>query len=206
MARVPPLHPTKFAVSAPKNLRLPRNLKAETTTSCRTSRKASPGVSIDRSFTVTIPLHSPCSRLLPETGASISTSIKQITPQITPRTMPGLRSPFASSNFKFFNKNRSGERLKYHRERVIFHESLASLTCLLSGLLATNHRTTPPAHPTTTPAPPPTTPCGPRSYTLLLFLRFNILSPQSILLQTVDDPQIFHSISLPRTRPPLCHI
>ena len=42
---------------------------------------------------------------------------------------------------------------KYRRKRVIFHEASASLTCLLSGLLATNHRTTPPAHPTTSPAP-----------------------------------------------------
>ena len=67
--------------------------------------------------------------------------------------MLSLGSPFTSSNFKFFFKNRSGERLKYRRKRVIFHEASASLTCLLSGLLATNHRTTPPAHPTTSPTP-----------------------------------------------------
>ena len=32
--------------------------------------------------------------------------------------MLGLGSPFTSSNFKFFFKNRSGERLKYRRKRV----------------------------------------------------------------------------------------
>ena len=37
MARVPPLHRTKSAVSTPKNLRLPPNLKVETTTSWNTS-------------------------------------------------------------------------------------------------------------------------------------------------------------------------
>ena len=83
MARVPPLHRTKFAVpTTPKNLRLPPNLKVETITSCKTSRKASSGVSIDRSFTVTIPLHSPCSEPLPASGASISTAINLITPQV----------------------------------------------------------------------------------------------------------------------------
>ena len=66
--------------------------------------------------------------------------------------MLGLGSPFTNSNLKFFFKTRSGERLKYRRKRVIFHEASASLTCLLSGLLATNHRNTPPAHLTTSPA------------------------------------------------------
>ena len=40
MARAPSLHHAKFAVSAPKNLQLPPNLKAETIISWKTSKKA----------------------------------------------------------------------------------------------------------------------------------------------------------------------
>ena len=42
MAGAPSLHHTEFAVSSSKNLQLPPNLKAETTTSLKTSRKALP--------------------------------------------------------------------------------------------------------------------------------------------------------------------
>ena len=112
IASVLPLHPTKSAVSTPKNLQLAPNLEVETITSWKTSRKAPSWVSIYQSFTVITPLRTLCFKFLSATGSSITTAINQITPHIIIRTMLDRECPIMSLNFKFFFKICSGERLK----------------------------------------------------------------------------------------------
>ena len=172
------LHHTKFAVDTPKNLRLPPNLKVETITSWKISRKASSWILFHQILTANTPLHSPCTRPLPAMGPDILTAINLITPQIVLWTMLSLGSLFASLNFKFFIRDRSSGRLKYCNKRVIFHETPAFWTYLFSSLLATNHRTIPPVHRTATPCPSPATFYSPSSFLLPLFLLFSrSLSP-----------------------------
>ena len=129
MAQVPSVHHTKFAVSTPKNLQLPPNLKEETTT----TRKAS-GYQSTRA-----PQQLPhCTLLtLMGLGPGYSHSCQyNPTPNHPPNRAQPWKTPFFNWNFNSFIRNHNQCR---PMKRVIFHEPPASQNMPSSSCCQSHH-------------------------------------------------------------------